>query len=186
MTTASIEVKNLAGLVRALRDNAGAAQELTKAYHDIGLHAVSESRRQAPVNSGKLRNSIFYEVDWAPLPTYVKVGVLGGPAVSYAAYMEYGTGTRHDHPSWPHKPHRVPASALEAWVSQKGRSRGERAAARRDRLARVGADARRVAYFIMKRGGLEPRRYLRDPFESNQTRYINRIRKALGRMALNG
>lgn len=186
MTTVSVEVKNLAKLVRALRDNAGVAQELTQAFHDIGLNGVSDSRRAAPVNSGKLRNSIFYEVDWQPLPTYVRIGVLGGPTAGYAAYMEYGTGLVHDHPNWPRERHRVPAAALESWVEQKGRSRGEKAKARRERLSRVSDDARRAAYFIMKRGGLEPRRYLRDPFERNRDKYVRRIQKAIRRLSLNG
>lgn len=180
-----LTVDGLTRLVARLRDNAGVADELHKAYHDIGLHAVSASRRKAPVGvSGKLRNSIFFEVDWAPLPTYVKVGVLGGQAANYAAYMEYGTGLVHDHPSWPKKRHVVPAHFLEGWVAAKGRRRGERAGARRARLAMVSENASAVANAIFKRGGLMPRRYLRGPFEENRERYIQRIKRAIRRMSL--
>lgn len=179
-----IEFDGLPELIRALRNNANVAKPMRNALDDIGLKATSASRRKAPRNVGKLLNSITYEVDRSPLPTFVRIGSIGSERVDYAAYMEYGTGTQHDHPSWPKKPHRVPAVALEEWVAQKGRSRGEKASARRERLARVSDDARRAAYFIMKRGGLKPRRYLRGPFEQGRAQYVRIIAAALRQMSL--
>lgn len=181
-----IQLDGLPQLVSALRNNASAADPLRQALHAIGLQLSSDSRRAAPVNLGKLRGSIAYEVDRSPLPTYVRVGTIGSNAPSYAAYMEFGTGLVHDHPSWPRKRHIPPAAALEGWVSQKGRSRGESSAARRSRLGRVQDDARTVANAIARRGGLEPRRYLRGPFERNQAQYVRILRDAIGRLRLDG
>lgn len=183
-TRIRVEQKGLPELIKALRSKAGAGEALTKAFHEIGLKAVSASRRMAPVDTGKLRNSIFYEVDWQPLPTYVKIGVLGGPTAGYAAYMEYGTGLVHDHPSWPRKRHVVPPQVLEGWVARKGRFRGEKAKARRERLARVSEDAASAAWAITRRGGLMPRRYLRTPFEADKDKYVARITRAIRQMKL--
>ena len=184
MSGVRVQVDNLPALIRRLRENAGAGKALEQGFEAIGLHAMSASRRRAPVDVGLLRNRISYEVDRSPLPTFVRIGTLGGDNPGYAAYMEYGTGTRHDHPSWPRKPHRLNPAVLEGWVARKGRSRGEKAAARRERLARVSDDARAAAYGIMRRGGLEPRRYLRGPFEGNQVRYVRTLAQALRKMTL--
>jgi hypothetical protein len=179
-----IEIEGLPELIRALRNNANVARPLEQAFEHIGLHASSASKRAAPVDVGKLRGSITYEVDRSPLPGFVRIGTIGGSKVGYAAYMEYGTGMRHDHPSWPRKPHIVPYGVLEGWVARKGRHRGEKANARRERLARVSEDAAAAAVGIMRRGGLEPRRYLRGPFEGNRVRYVRTIAAALRKMSL--
>lgn len=180
-----IEIEGLPELIRALRNNANVARPMRNALDDIGLKASSASKRAAPVGvSGKLRGSITYEVDSSPLPGFVRIGTIGGERVDYAAYMEFGTGLVHDHPSWPRKRHRVPAAALEGWVAAKGRRRGEKANARRERLARVSDDAEAVASAIFKRGGLMPRRYLRGPFERDQPKYVRIIAGALRQMSL--
>ena len=181
-----VKIKGLNKLLEALRNNANLGQPVSQAFHKIGLRQVSDSRRKAPVDVGKLRNSIFYEVEYKPFPTYVRAGVLGGPTAAYAAYMEFGTGTQHDHPNWPKKEHKLPSGVLEGWVARKGRYRGEKAKARRARLARVKSSAFLAARGIMQRGGLTPRRYLRDPFEANKETYIRYLRKALREGSLDG
>lgn len=168
-----VEVQNLPELIRALRNNANLAKPIEQAFRKIGLEQLTASVNAAPHNFGKLRDSIKYEVDRSPLPTYVRIGTIGGKNVEYAAYMEYGTGTRHDHPSWPKEPHRIPTgprlpSSLALWAKRKGK------------------DGDGVAWRIMRRGGLEPRRYLRGPFERRQATYVRYLTDALRRASLRG
>jgi hypothetical protein len=174
MSGVRVEVEGLPELIRALRNNAGLAKPLEQALHTIGLQGSSDSKRAAPVDVGLLRGRITYEVDRSPLPGFVRIGTLGGDNPGYAAYMEYGTGLRHDHPSWPRKPHIVPGRVLLGWAARKARSR----------YGGPEGGAYAVARKITARGGLEPRRYLRGPFEANRTRYVRLISEALRRMTL--
>lgn len=176
MSGVRVEVEGLAGLVRALRNDANVARPLEQALHAIGLDASSASKRAAPVDVGLLRGRITYEVDRSPLPTFVRIGTLGGDNPGYAAYMEFGTGLRHDHPSWPRRPHIVPGRVLAPWAARKARSR----------YGGPEGGAYAVARAITARGGLEPRRYLRGPFERNQARYVRLVSEALRRMRLDG
>lgn len=169
-----VEVQGLPELITALRNNAGLARPLEQGFNRIGLEQTSASKRQAPVDVGLLRNRITYEVDRSPFPTFVRIGTIGGQQPRYAAYMEFGTGLRHDHPSWPRKPHIVPGGALIPWAKRKARSR----------TGGPAGGAYGVARAITARGGLEPRRYLRGPFESNQTRYVRILTDALRRASL--
>ena len=173
MTTVRVRIDGLPDLIRALRDNAGLAQPLSKAFHKIGLQGSSDSKRRAPVDTGLMRGRITYEVDKSPLPTFVRIGTLGSGKVNYAAYMEYGTGLRHDHPTWPKKPHIVPPRALAKWAKRKSRS---------------GEDFNEytVARAITARGGLEPRRFLRDPFERRRATYVRYLTAALREARLDG
>jgi hypothetical protein len=172
MSGVRVEVEGLPELIRALRNNANVARPMEQALRQIGLEGSSDSKRVAPTGvSGKLKNSITFDVDRSPLPTFVRIGTIGGERVGYAAYMEYGTGLVHDHPTWPRRPHIVPTGrrtppGLKLWAK------------------RVGANPYSVAGAINARGGLEPRRYLRGPFEANRTRYVRLISEALRRMTL--
>lgn len=168
-----VEVQNLNELILALRDNAGLAKPMEQAFKRIGLEQMSGSRRAAPVDTGLLRNRITYEVDSSPFPNFVRVGTIGKGGANYAAYMEFGTGLRHDHPNWPKKPHIVPPGVLTKWAKRKSRG-GE------------DFNAYTAARAITKRGGLEPRRYLRGPFESNQRKYVMYLTDALRRASLRG
>ena len=121
----------------------------------VGQLIVSEARRRAPVNVGLLRSSIFHEVDQQDPPRWVDVG----SKVRYAPYMEYGTGTVHDHPNWPHARHIPfvnrdengrPVAALFWYAKRKGLGYG-------------GGYA--IARAIAERGGLKPRRFLRGSIE---------------------
>lgn len=166
-----VRVDGLPALLRRLREDAGAAQELRKAFKAIGLEQQSASVRKAPHNFGKLQNSITFEVDKSPLPTFVRVGTIGGDRPTYAAYMEFGTGLVHDHPSWPRRAHVVPTGrrtppGLKLWAKRKGK------------------DPYTIAGAINAKGGLEPRRYLRGPFEAHRARYVRTLEAALGRLSL--
>ncbi len=182
-----VEVKNLNELILALRDNAGLANPMERAFHRIGHEQKSDSFRAAPHNIGKLRNSIVYEIDRSPFPTFVRVGTIGNKDLKYAAWMEYGTGEANDHPNWPKKEHKMPPpGALDKYVTQKGRYRGETSKARASRLAGVRSAAFALGKAINERGGLEPRRYLRGPFERNQRKYVMYLTDALRRASLRG
>jgi hypothetical protein len=122
---------------------------------------------------GCCANRITYEVDKQPFPTFVRVGTIGKGGANYAAYMEFGTGLRHDHPNWPRKPHIVPPMALGPWAARKSRG---------------GEDFNpfTIARAITRRGGLKPRRYMRNPFEANQTKYVRYLTDALKKASLRG
>jgi HK97 gp10 family phage protein len=103
---------------------------------------TNDAKREAPVDTGRLRNSIAPEVR---VEGKVVMGVVGSN-VKYAPHMELGTGTfaggsRH----WP------PASALETWARRHGMPNGYV-----------------VARTIGIRGGLKPRRFLQRAFEMNR------------------
>lgn len=172
--TIRVQIDGLPDLIRRLREDAGLARPLEQAYHAIGKIQQSASVNRAPKDVGNLKNSIVVEVDRSPLPGYVRVGTLGGEKPRYAAYMEFGTGLVHDHPSWPRKRHVVPGRVLVPWAARKARSR----------TGGPQGGAYGVARAITARGGLEPRRYLRGPFEANRTRYVRTIEAALRRMSL--
>jgi hypothetical protein len=173
MSRVKVKVDGLPELIRGLRDNAGLAKPFEKAFHRIGLEGSSASKKMAPVDTGLLRNRITYEVDKSPLPTFVRIGTIGSGKVNYAAYMEFGTGMAHDHPSWPKKPHRIPPGVLDAWAKRKSRS-GE------------DWNAYTIGRNIMKRGGLVPRRFLRTPFEASRFKYVRLLSDALKEARLNG
>jgi hypothetical protein len=80
----------------------------------------------------------------------------------YGAYMEFGTGLVHDHPSWPRKRHVVPPAALMGWAERKGRGG-------------TFHDAEVIADAITRRGGLLPRRYLRGSLEQYQGQIVRNL-----------
>ena len=116
------------------------------------------AREGAPVDTGRLRGSIGYQIDRRTIPTYAKVGT----NVAYARYMEYGTGALSDKPEtvagW-----KFPTGAeLDTWARRHGFAQGSH-----------------VADIIRWKGGLAPRRYLRNAFEKSKSD----IQKLLRNMA---
>lgn len=103
------------------------------------LSVEGGGKKRAPVWRGQLRRSITHEIEGSPIPKYARVGT----NVPYAAAMEHGTGLLSDEGSG--KRHWPPGAALNAWASAHGMMSGYQ-----------------VAAAIGKRGGLKPRRYLRD------------------------
>lgn len=106
----------------------------------------SRARERAPVDTGRLRADIAFEVDGGTPPIWARVG----NNVFYAPYVEYGTGTQTDGPGgggrhWP------PAGALSGWAGRHGFGPG---------------GGFIVARAIGRRGGLRPRRYLRDALDA--------------------
>lgn len=119
-----------------------------------------KAAREMPVDTGNLRASMRYEVgsvDGVPLWAAV------GTNVEYAPYMEYGTGLLCDGPNPSGRRHWPPAAALDVWARRHGFESGAQ-----------------VAVAIGRRGGLRPRRFLRNSFDRSQQRIVRILREAFG------
>jgi hypothetical protein len=111
------------------------------AFLDRWRFAVERgAKRLAPFWRGHLRRSITSERDPSSFPVWAKVGT----NAPHARPMEFGTGTLSDDPASGGGVHWPPAQALAPWATAKG------------------MNPYAVAAAIGKRGGLKPRRYLRD------------------------
>jgi hypothetical protein len=132
------------------------ARPLKKFWDRIGVTVQAESRKLAPVDSGRLRQSIAYEQDERPLPLFVHIG----SAVGYAPFMEYGTGLLTDGEGGSGQAHYPPAEALNVWGQRRG-----------------GASGARIARAIGKAGGLRPRRYLRGGIEKSMSAIRSHVRR---------
>ncbi len=108
------------------------------------LYLQGEARGNAPVDTGRLRSSIAYEIDSSPMPLFAEVG----SAVGYARFMEYGTGALSDNPGAVGDWGFPSGDDLNTWARRHGFASGAQ-----------------VASIIRRNGGLRPRRYLRAAFE---------------------
>ena len=72
--------------------------------------------------------------------------------------MEFGTGLLSEDPKSRRQRHWPPAAALDLWAKRHGFASGAI-----------------VARIIGRRGGLKPRRFLRDAFESNRQRIADEL-----------
>lgn len=135
-------------------------------WFDTCTAIENAAKDRAPSDMGRLKSSITHTWDklaTPPLEAFV------GTNVEYAPYMEYGTGRMGD-PAAPyqHKSgHWPPGAALEVWAHSHGFQSGYQ-----------------VAAIIGKRGGLKPRRFLRDGFDAakaNIVKYVSDLAAAIGR-----
>lgn len=123
------------------------------------------------VNEGQTRGSLTHETDTAEMPLWARAG----SNLKTARFGEYGTGLLSEDPESSKTRHWPPASALDDWAAKKqipkknakGEPTGE---------VMTGAD---IARIIGLRGGLAPRRFLRDAVESTESL----IPKYLGQFA---
>lgn len=67
-------------------------EAIARALEAIGIQAEGDVAELAPVDTGRLRDSITHEVDESEEAVYV------GTNVEYAAYQEYGTSKMKPHP----------------------------------------------------------------------------------------
>ena len=134
------------------------AKPLRKFFERATITVQNRARQNAPVDTGRLRSSIGTQVDSGELPTWGEVGT----NVFYAPMMEYGTGLFAEGPGAKGDRHWPPAGALEVWASRHGFDSGFT-----------------VAQIIGRRGGLRPRRYLRNALKDS----VNDIRAHVQRMA---
>ena len=150
MTDAALEVasRGIEELARDLAAEGDVAAVLRSWALGNGENLAGLARARAPVNSGALRRSIDTRLEEEP----GEVTAFVGSNRFYAPYMEFGTGFKHDHPSWPRKRHVIPPGALDGWAAMK--SRGG-----------TPIDGEAVRQAIMKVGGLRPRRFLRSSLE---------------------
>lgn len=140
------EIVGLQPLLRKLTPTALLSVPLRKFFQRAAITLQSNIRPLVPVDTGRLRNSIGYQVDPAPLPLYADVGT----NVFYAPMMEYGTGRMGD-PGMPHKAsHWPPAAALDTWARRHGFESGGQ-----------------VAAIIGRRGGLRARRFMRNGLQAS-------------------
>jgi hypothetical protein len=113
------------------------------------------ARQNAPVDRGRLRQSITYDVDSSPMPLWGKVG----SNVSYAPDMEFGTNALSEKPSATGNVPFPTGADLEIWARRHGN-----------------LNPWAVAHAIRNRGGLRPRRYLRNAFAEARSQIARFLR----------
>lgn len=129
---------------------------LLDGFREATMLVVTGAKRNAPVDTGRLRSSITGEVRF-------KNGLLGkdvegvaGTNVDYAPYMEFGTGTFVGR-----APHYPPPGAIALWSR------------------RHGLNPYVVALSIYRKGGLQGRHFLQKAFDDNKTRIVDIIGDAV-------
>lgn len=162
---------DMEGLSEALEkmDPAVYSEPLRDMFKKAAIVLQSASRSNAMQrwhDTGQTANEIVYEVDDSDPPKFAKVGLLhaspGSPLWFKARAGEYGTGRMGD-PIVSHAGgHWPPGDELSVWASRHGFASGGQ-----------------VARIIGMRGGIEPRRYLRDAF----TESVTQIRGLIGELA---
>lgn len=132
-----------------------------QAMRDVTLLVTRSARQHSPVNTGRLRASIVPEVTQRDT---VITGVVGSNVV-YAPYMELGTGTFAGRKR--HAP--FSRSAIEAlsWWARRVQSLWS---------------GRAIAYFIWRKGGLEPREFLKNALEDNRGKIEQIFSRAVGKI----
>lgn len=125
------------------------------------LLIVRDARRNSPVDTGRLKNSIISSVE-ADGVTSRNPGFTAvvGSNVAHALYMEMGTGTPAGH-----RPHRPPGGALDLWAQRHGMSSGFI-----------------VARSIARRGGLEPREFLQNAVRQHRQSIITLLETEIERI----
>ena len=158
--TVSIRIVGLDRVLDKMDRRALLDKPMRKFFTRVSTDIVARARRGAPVDRGQLRNSIDYDIESNHPPMRAEVGVLNAPHPSglfwKAAAMEYGTGLLAEGPNASGRRHYPPAAALELWAVRHGVN--PITIAGRGTLT----PGETVAYYIGRRGGLRPRRYLRN------------------------
>ena len=148
------------GLERAIKN--ASPELLDKPLRNFFARATiaiqNRARQNAPVDTGRLRSSIGTRVDSGNPPAWGEVGT----NVQYAPYMEYGTGLFAEGPNAKGDRHFPPGGALDVWAARHGFDSGFT-----------------VAQIIGRRGGLRPRRYLRNAVKES----LGDVREYVKRMA---
>lgn len=154
----AVEV-NMEGLSEAIEklDPTLYAEPLRQFFTKAAILLQGAARQNAMErwhDTGHTANSIVYAVDEASPPQWAHIGLLnadeGSPLWYKARAGEYGTGAQGD-PAVSHEAkHWPPGDALDVWAGRHGFANGAA-----------------VARAIGMRGGIEPRRYLRDAMDAS-------------------
>lgn len=154
-------VEGLEKVIQKLSDPQ-VAKHASKRMDRALLHIEAGAKMHAPNFMGGVASSITHEVNL--LGGDVQ-GVVGSP-LKVAAYQEFGTGLLSDAPNAPRRRHWPPADALDVWAR---------------RVA--GKTGREIAFFIGRRGGLKPKRFLRNSFDENFERVKSELASILDDVA---
>lgn len=96
------------------------------------------------IDTAETRKSVTHEIDSEPFPMFARVG----SNRDQFRWGEYGTGLLSEDPESPKTRHWPPGDALEEWAAKRGMT------------------GHQVARIIGIRGGIAPRRMLRDSVEA--------------------
>lgn len=84
--TYGIKVEGLKKLMRNTPDHL-LSRPMRRFFTSSAISVQRRSKTLAPIDTGRLRQSITYEIDGAGIPAWAKVGT----NVEYAPYQEFGT-----------------------------------------------------------------------------------------------
>jgi len=169
----TFDITGISDVLKSLHTlEAKVQQDVKDEINASALNIQSKAKRLAPVNLGKLRNSIYIN------EKSVKGGYVFtiGSNASYAAYVEFGTGGEVKIPNGFEKlagsfkgkksgKFEDMVEALMQWGIRKG-------------YIQSGKGARQHAFFMalkILKNGLRPRPFLIPSFESEKPKLINNI-----------
>lgn len=167
----SIELEGWRQFIATLT-NVPVESRTAKFMAGVATTLKNDARMNAPVKSGLLRVSIQDSHGADASGGFAEVGIANG--LFYAPYMEYGTGLVHDHPNWPRErhmpfvkrdPENGPVPALVAYADWKWGSGY--------------AGGLGLARAIAKRGGIKPKRFLRNALANRREMIIEGWRELL-------
>lgn len=122
------------------------------------LRIVRDAKKNAPVDTGQLKNSI---TGYVTVRDKTLTGVVGSN-VKHAPWMELGTGVFAGNSAY-----FPPPSALAVWSR------------------RHGVNPYAVALGIFRRGGLEPRQYLQKAFDAQRQAIMDEISEIVSKLVDN-
>ena len=109
MTSVNVRIEGLDKLARKANRNHLLGGPLKRFFTSSAIAVQRNAKKRVPVDTGRLRRSITYEVDAAGIPLWAKVG----SNVEYAPYQEFGTSA-----------HFPPPAAMETWARRHGLPNG--------------------------------------------------------------
>lgn len=149
-----IQIKGFEELIKTVNDPQLLGQPLNKFLTKSAIAIQNRARKNAPVDRNQLRQAISCEVQKSPIPAWAKIGVIaapfGTPMGTKAFSMEYGTGQFSEH-SKTAGLKAAYSESLNRWATRHGFKNGYQ-----------------VAAIINKRGGLLPRRFLREAYRDSE------------------
>lgn len=146
-----VKFEGLLEAQRAMRRTAEALHgtEMVRAMERATIVVERAAKKNAPVDTGRLRSSITHAVRTTGLINPTVQGIVG-TNVAYAPFIEEGTGKFTGR-----SPYFPPPEALEGWAR------------------RHGLNAYAVALAIFRNGGVEGRHYFHDALDETETQVTN-------------